>query len=173
MKKIKRSQAKSGQILCPGLPITLPILRQLFKVWREFRGRDVSMLQAACCLGFFRFLRAAEFTVPSWETFEPGAHLTISDVAVDSHNDPSMLRIHIKQSKTDPFRKGVHFSLGRTHSDICPVTSISQYLAIRGPGNGPLLLFRDGSPLSRAKLVQRVRSALLYCRNRPTSLLQA
>ena len=120
MKGIKRSQAESGQILRPRLPITPSILRQLFKVWRESHDREASMLQAACCLGFFGFLRAAEFTVPSWEKFEPGAHLTISDVAVDSHNDPSMLRIHIKHSKTDPFRKGVHIYLGRSHSDICP-----------------------------------------------------
>ena len=120
--------------------------------WRESHDRDASMLQVACCLGFFGFLRAAEFT----EVRERGP----PHVAVDSHNDQSM-RIHIKQTKTDPFRKGVHIYLGHTHSDIYPVTSISQYLAMRGPGNGPLLLCRDGSPLSRAKLVQRVRSALL------------
>ena len=112
IKGIKRSQAESGQILHPRLPITLPILHQLFKVWRESCDRDASMLQVACCLGFFKFLSAVEFTVPSWEKFETGAHLTISDVAVGSHNDPSILRIHIKKSRTDPFRKGVHIYLG-------------------------------------------------------------
>ena len=66
----------------------------------------------------------------------------------------------LNKARPDPFRNGVHIYLGCSHSDICPVTSISQYLAIRGPGNGPLLLCRDGSPLSHAKLVQRVRSGL-------------
>lgn len=84
--KIKRAQAETGKMLHAHLPITPLILHQLFKVWSEFHGR----CKATYCLGFFGFLRAAEFTEPSWEKIKPGAHLTISNVAVDSHNDPSI-----------------------------------------------------------------------------------
>ena len=52
-----------------------------------------------------------------------------------------------------PFLQRVHSYLVRMDSDICPVISISQYLAIRGLGNGTLLLCSNSSPLSWAKLV--------------------
>ena len=64
------------------------------------------MLWAACCLGFFGFLRAGEFTVASKEEFDSERHLSVADVAVDSVTAPAMIRVRLKQSKTDPFRKG-------------------------------------------------------------------
>ena len=61
------------------------------------------MLWAACCLGFFGFLRSGEFTVPEDGEFDPGQRLSFSDIAADSSLlDPKVLSIRIKQSKTDP-----------------------------------------------------------------------
>ena len=57
-----------------------------------------SMMGAACCVGFFGFLRAGEFTVNS--SFDPSIHLTLQDLQLDSTSDPSCLRVHIKCSKT-------------------------------------------------------------------------
>ena len=65
------------------------------------------MLWAAACVGFFGFLHAGEFTAPSIEGFDPEVHLNLSDLALDSHSDPTMARIRIEQSKTYPFRQGV------------------------------------------------------------------
>ena len=45
------------------------------------------MLWAACCLGFFGFLRAGEFTVNSG--FNPATHMVVSDLQVDSLVDPT------------------------------------------------------------------------------------
>ena len=43
---------------------------------------------------------------------------------------------------------------------LCPVSSMMGYLAICPSEPGPLFLFRDGSTLSRTKLIQCLRQAL-------------
>ena len=45
-------------------------------------------------------------TVPSDEEYDPSVHLSVQDIAADDSKHPSVLRITIKQSKTDLFRKG-------------------------------------------------------------------
>jgi hypothetical protein len=69
------------------------------------------MLWAACCVGFFGFLRVAEFTAQSREEFDPSASLMLEDLAVDQHENPSRVQIRLKQSKMDPFgMEWIHFS---------------------------------------------------------------
>ena len=73
----------------PRLPITPDVLSLLRTHWASrVDKRDAMMLWAACCLGFFGFLRAGEFTIPSLVIFDPSTHLTVNDVAVDSHSSP-------------------------------------------------------------------------------------
>lgn len=160
MKGIKRSQAEQGEPAKPRLPITPDLLRILRLAWRPGAGGDGVMLWAAVCTGFFGFLRAAEFTTPSLAAYDKNVHLSFSDVALDSRSCPSLARITVKASKTDPFRKGVEVYLGRTDVELCPVIALVDYLGVRGPAPGPLFVFSDGCPLSRSTLVQRVREAL-------------
>lgn len=143
------------------LPVTPAILRSIKSLWAS-RADDVDivMLWAACCVGFFGFLRAGEFTVRTAADFDPSSSLMLEDVAVDKHDDPSMVRIRLKQSKTDPFRHGVDVFLGRTRADLCPVSALLAYIAVRPAVRGPLFVFGDGSFLSRDKLVTSVRTAL-------------
>ena len=90
------------------LPITPQIMLQLHAVWNQSRDRyDATMLWAACCLGFFGFLRSGEFTVSAESTFDVSRSLTLRDVAVDNHENPSVVSVLITQSKNDPFRQGV------------------------------------------------------------------
>ena len=70
--------------------------------------------------------------MPSDNCYDPGAHLSLTDVAVDNLSDPSSLQVRIKASKTDPFRKGVDIFLGRTGDDICPISAMLAYVAVRG-----------------------------------------
>ena len=108
---IKRSQ---GSPSSNRLPITDSLM---LVIWRslDMRIPDHCMFWAACTLGYFGFLRAAEFTVPSLVCFSPSIHLTVQDIAVDAPSSPSCIHVKIKASKTDPFRKGsdIHIGLGR------------------------------------------------------------
>lgn len=142
------------------LPITPQLLRQIHTVWSQGAGSfDKTMLWAACCLGFFGFMRAGEFTHSSPGT--PMDHiLAVSDVEIDSRDNPQVLVVRLRYSKTDPFSAGIHLYLGRTGDILCPVASVLGYLAVRPPNPGPLFIFRDGTPLSRAHLVAQVREAL-------------
>ena len=106
------------------------------------------MLWAACCVAFFGFLRSGELTVAEPAGFDPGQHLTMGDVSVDNTEKPTCVALRIKQSKTDPFRRGVSIHLHQTN------------LLIRGPQDGPLFRLEDGSPLTRSRLVSELRTAL-------------
>ena len=118
------------------------------------------MLKAACCLGFFGFLRTAEFTVPLCSKYDPGIYLSLADIAIDSHSKPTELQIHINQSKTDPFCKGVDIFIGCSQADTCPVATIINYLAARGPAHGPLFICANQAPLSHSQLVTELQAAL-------------
>ena len=118
---------------------------------------DFIMLWAASCACFFGFLRSGEVTVPSMREYDPDGHLSEGDVSLDSQSEPSVIRIHIKASKTDPFRKGVYVYLGKTGNELCPVMVMAAYMAVRGRLSGH---FVSSTPLSRELFVRHVRAAL-------------
>ena len=158
---IKQVQARSAAPPKPRLPITPELLAHIRSVWLKApRQPDLIMLWAAACVGFFGFLRAAEFTVPTLQGYDPEVHLSLQDVAIDSHSSPSVVRLRIKQSKTDPLRQGVDIFLGATYTTICPVQAILLYLEVRSPAPGPLFMFQSGSPLTRSALVSHLQTAL-------------
>ena len=143
------------------LPITPEILEILRRHWSiPLITYEHRLLWAACCLGFFGFLRVAEFTARS-TTETPPNIVAINDIQRAAGYPPEFIRVHLRQSKTDPFGTGVHVYLGRTNHSICPVAAILSFVAIRPPNlPGPLLRFLDGSTLSRTYLVTQVKKAL-------------
>ena len=152
---IKRSEAERGVEKRVRLPISPGILRKIKAVWETPPTQpDSVMLWAACCLGFFGFLRSGEMTVPSDKAYNPSCHLSLDDVAVDNPVAPQVLRVRIKQSKTDPFRKGIDLYMGKTATDICPVKAVLNYLVVRGKRPGPLFVYDDGTYLTRQRLVE-------------------
>ena len=112
------------------------------------------MLWAACCMGFFGFLRVGEFTVNS--PFDASHHLTSQDLQVDSLVNPTSIKVHVKSSKTDPFRQGYYIYIGKGR----PIAAIIQYLKLRGPSTGPLFINLDGNPLTRQALSTTIQSIL-------------
>ena len=142
---------------CTRLPITPYILREIKSTLSK--NFDDTMIWAAMCMGFFGFLRAGEFTVDG--AFDPSAHLSLQDISVNSHTNPSIIRVTIKKSKTDQFGTGAYIFLARTNSDLCPVTALIDYLALRPTTKGPMFAFEDGSYLSRSKLVQSLNCSLV------------
>ena len=62
-----------------------------------------------------------------------------------------MIKVTIKQSKTDMFRRGVDLFLGKIASDLFLVAALHNYLVVRGPVGGPLFPFKDGRLLTRQR----------------------
>ena len=104
IKDVKCSQVKAAFSPHTRFPITPDILSLIQQSLLSFR--DGHMIWAACCTGFFSFLRTAEFTIPSTEHYDATVHLSLPDIALDSHMAPTVLRLIIKASKTDPFQRG-------------------------------------------------------------------
>ena len=149
LKGIQKTQSATQPPRVP-LSITLSIIQSLkHLLLQKPTLYDNVLIWAACCLAFFGFLLVSELTVPAQSQYDHSTHLSISDVSIDNKDHPQLLRIQIKQSKTDPFRQGVDIYLGRTGEGICPVRGILPYLAQCGSHPGPLFLFQDGRMLTR------------------------
>ena len=158
--KIQSAGSRGSKSVRPHLPITPSILGKLKKVWSSgHQLTDYRMLWAAVWLAFFGFLRCAEFTVLSLAAYDPSVHLSLDDVSTIPSAKGSSLAIQIKQSKTDQLGRGITIVLARTGASLCPVSTLLDYLGRRGTRSGPLFLFKNGQPLSRAKLVSMVREA--------------
>lgn len=156
LRGVKRFQGSSA---ARRLPITDSLLLVIHQAL-DFTSVDHHAFWAACMLGYFGFLRAAEFTVPNLASFSSAIHLSVADIAVDSRQLPTCLRVHIKASKTDPFRQGCHIHIGRGRAPLCAVDAVLAYLALRGDTPGPLFLLAEGRPLSRAVLTDWLRQIL-------------
>lgn len=143
------------------LPITPAILRQIRASLLEGSPQvDDIMLWAAATTCFFGFFRAGEITVPTRTAFNPTVHLAWGDVASDDGQPPTMLRVFLKRSKTDQFGRGVDVYLGATGDDLCPVAAVLAFVANRGSSPGPFFRLADGTPLTKARFVAKVRDAL-------------
>lgn len=144
------------------LPVTPALLRKIHVLWsQQALTFDHTMLWAAFCTGFFGFMRAGEFTSGTClleRIDEP--YLALTDVAIDSHDNPQILTLHLRQSKTDQFSRGTHIYLGRTNDVLCPVSAMLAYLVIRPPIQGPVFVFSNSSLLTRQKLVYHLREAI-------------
>ena len=103
-------RASPGHVRPQRLPVTPQILRLFFFTWsQQPTSQDAVMLWAACCMGFFGFLRAGEFTVSA----QKKPSLTVNDISVDSHSSPSFVSLHLRHSKTDKFGIRVRIFLDR------------------------------------------------------------
>lgn len=142
LRGIKLHQAKERKSRSKKrLPITLDIFRKLKEVWsRNAHQVDNIMLWAVCCMG--------EVTLTSGQEYDPEADLSEGDVALDDLVNPTVVRVHIKASKTDPFRQGVYVYLGATENDLCLVAAVAAYLAVRGRSHGPFFRFASGTALT-------------------------
>ncbi len=158
---VKREEVRQGAGRRERLPVTPNIMHKIKAVWQaDSHDQDMKMLWAAVYLGFFGFLQTGEMTVPSDTGFDPKTYLTPKDLSFNFPRRPTVMRVTIKSSKTDPFRKGMDIFVGKTEADLCLVTAMLRYLVERGWGPGPLFKFRDGRVLTRQRLVEAMKSAL-------------
>ena len=159
LRGVKKREVEHGVVRKQRLPISPDILRRIQQVWSSAAALpDTIMLWAACTLCFFGFLRAGEMMVSNDGAYDPSVHLSVGDIAVDDVRTPRVLRVAIKQSKTDPFCHGLF--IGRTSTDLCPVAALLSYLVVRGRSPGPLFRYADGRVLTLQRFVKAVRDAL-------------
>ena len=92
-------------------------------VW-EKDSRNQDMLWAAVCACFFGFVRSGEITVPLESAYDLAAHLTYSDVSINDPGHPTLMKLRLKASKTDSFRKGVDIVMGRIYNELCPIEAM-------------------------------------------------
>ena len=154
LKGIQRSQAiSSSQPPRQHLLITLQLLQSIYQhLSQQPQHYNNILTWAVCCLAFFGFLRVSEFTVPSDAQYDKDCHLSIDDISIDNRKNPQLMRVTLKQSKTDPFQRGVDLYFGATGETTCPIKGILPYLALHGNHKGPLFILKDGKYLTRQRL---------------------
>ena len=149
LRGIKRAQGRTHS-LPKRLPITPSLLRimnqNLFNSSRFFE--DKIMLWAAITTAFFGFLRISEYTTTRKTQFDPSVTLLLSDIRI--RNDS--IRLHLKTSKTDPFRQGVTVRIEANNTILCPVNALRLYVSRHPNPRGPLFVFKNGTFLTRTDL---------------------
>ena len=109
------------------IPLTATMLHSLGYQLREgVKGQfEDALLWAAMCVGFFGALRCAEFTGQD--------SLCIGDALFkhDSNLDKHYVSLHLRVSKTDPYRQGCTVFLFATDHFMCPYMSLQRYLNLR------------------------------------------
>ena len=103
-------------------------------------------------------MRVSEYTCPGAVLFSPDLQLSPHDVQINFHR--RLAYIHLKASKTAPFRVGACVRLGTTNYPLCPVSALIRYLAIRGNRPGSLFLFENGRYLTRQHVSSVLRRSL-------------
>lgn len=121
---IKRLQ---GHQRHPKMPITGDILIKLcLSLDNGYFDLYINILfKAMILLAYFGFLRCCEFTVSN--KFAGDVHLTLSDIVINEDH----LSVLLKQSKTDPFRKGITLLIFQTGSCLCPYAAVVKYKQFR------------------------------------------
>ena len=144
----------------PKLPITADILLKLCQCLDSgyFDYFTNTLMKAVLLVAYFGFLRCGEFAVTN--TFQPDVNLTFDDVKIfDDH-----LTIHLKQSKTDPFRKGITLMIFKVATYLCAYQAVVKYISVRRSSfpnlvnhSDPFFVTSLGIPLTRAFFVGNLK----------------
>ena len=148
-KGIKRSQGDTSR---PWLPVTINVLKALkTQLWNSsyYSLVEKRLLWSAFTLAFYTFLQAEEFTDSS---------LQWSDV----QSSPTTITIHLRQSKTDPFRRVQFIFLQATSTSTCPVRTMNLFTDLITTRTGPLYCESCFNPLSREQLINAPSTCQLW-----------
>ena len=66
--------------------------------------------------------------------------------------------LHLKTSKTDPFRQGITVRIEANNTFLCPVNALRHYVASHPNPQGPLFVFKNGTFLTRADVNALLKS---------------
>ena len=142
------------------LPITTQTVAKIQTELTSSAAPDRVVIWAIAAAAFFGFFRLGELLLESPSAFHPAKNLAWGDVAVDNHSSPTMIQFHLKTSKCDQFGTGADVVVGRTGSQLCPVSAILRYIEIRGDREGPFFLDTSSNPVTKQRFVTRIREVL-------------
>ena len=103
------------------------------------------MLWAVMLTAFYGFLRVSEYTASHVHSYDPLTTLCFEDMTMS----PLSISLHIKASKTDPFRQGTTIVLYRNNTALCPVNALTHYALSHKTKTGPLFMWHDNRYLTR------------------------
>ena len=116
---------------------------------------EALMLRTSASLAFFGLLRCSEFTTATRSSFDASCDLLVQDILFSG--EFSIMKVHIKASKTDPFREGCTIRIAAVGSAVCPVALMRRYLRCHPTGTGPLFVWRPQFYLVRTDVVSLLR----------------
>ena len=79
-------------------------------------------------------------------------------MAVNNQLNPTMVKIHLRQSKTDQFGKGCDVVLGRTNAKLCPVAAVLGFLSRRGNQPGAFFVDSKSNPVIKSQFIRDLRA---------------
>ena len=142
-------------------PITFPILYSMCSLLKAgvFSPYTDIMLTCVIQLAFFGFLRCGEFTVLSSQDYDKC--IRIQDIWFNS--DHSGFILHLRNSKTDPFHKGVDIHIF-ANKYLCPVSTMRKFIQIRtrhgSDVTSPLFMEYNNTVLTRSAFISYLRHML-------------
>ena len=160
LQSVKNSDPKSAR---KKLPMTYVLLAKMFNYLKNGIFNDVTdlVLQTACMVAFFGFLRCREFTCKT--NFDSNIHLCIGDIDFAFHD---CVKLFLKTSKTDVYRQGVYIKLLKTDSDLCPYKLLRKLIMNRKSSNAtekdPLFVEEHNIALSRNYFMSKLKTLLSY-----------
>lgn len=128
-------------------PISPEILRGLQACWGEICSSvfEAVLFHAAALVAFFGAFRISELVAQA-KSDTSGRALQVQDVELSAVR----ASIALRRSKTDQQQRGVVVKLGTcAEKELCPVSALAAYLAVRGRRAGLLFQHQDGSPLTK------------------------
>ena len=164
IEELRKNESHSTK---PRLPITFGLLRDICHLLRQiyFTPYTDILLEATCVMAYFGFLRCGEFTI--LHSFHPECNVCMEDV----HFHKDRVTLHLKASKTDPFREGVDIHLFSSGASVCPVISLERYVEFRNitfernNDKEPFFVMENGKALTRHYFIyslKRIRTSLGY-----------
>ena len=120
------------------------------------------MLRSAVTVVFFSLFRCSEYTSQSMTRFDPDSTLLFQDIRLTT--DHPVMHIHIKKSKTNPFRAGCTIRIYAVGTQLCPVAAMHQYTRHQSNRDGPLFFFFvNGSFLTSPHVKKPTMSEFARC----------
>ena len=139
------------------LPITKFILHRLIDAVPTVVSNyyNSKLLKAMFLIAFYGLFRVGEITI------QRNGEIALLLDQLQLFQDRFILTISkFKNNKSNkPFDIVIHKQMG----DYCPLSTLLEYLVVRGCSKGPLFQFGDGKPVSRNFFSQRLKDCISFC----------